>query len=71
MRSHRMQGVRPELQMLRRVPCLMSRTAGWSAATPIAARVASTSRGEHHGFVVIRRLKATPEDPFMIRRGDE
>ena len=28
--------------------------------------------GEHHGFMVInRRLKATPEHPFMIRRGDE
>ena len=39
---------------------------------PTVARVASVRLGEHHGFVVInRRLKATPEHPFMIRRGDE
>ena len=45
---------------------------GLHGATPVAARVASIRLGEHHGFVVInRRLKATPEHPFMIRRGDE
>ncbi|MGE0464390.1 MAG: Hint domain-containing protein [Vicinamibacterales bacterium] len=45
---------------------------GLHGATPIAARVASIRLGEHHGFMVInRRLKATPEHPFMIRRGDE
>jgi len=28
--------------------------------------------GEHTGFVVInRRIKATPEHPFLMRRGDE
>jgi hypothetical protein len=45
---------------------------GLHGATPVAARVASIRLGEHHGFVVInRRLKATSEHPFMIRRGDE
>jgi hypothetical protein len=45
---------------------------GLHGASPVAARVASVRLGEHHGFVVInRRLKATPEHPFMIRRGDE
>jgi len=42
---------------------------GLRGAAPVAARVASIRLGEHHGFVVInRRLKATPEHPFMIRR---
>ncbi len=45
---------------------------GLHGATPVAARVASIRLGEHHGFMVInRRLKATPEHPFMVRRGDE
>jgi hypothetical protein len=45
---------------------------GLHGATPVAARVSSIRLGEHHGFMVInRRLKATPEHPFMIRRGDE
>jgi hypothetical protein len=34
--------------------------------------VASVKLGEHTGFVVInRRIKATPEHPFLMRRGDE
>jgi hypothetical protein len=39
---------------------------------PTVARVRSVTLGEHHGFVVInRRIKATPEHPFLVRRGDE
>ncbi|MCC6856758.1 MAG: hypothetical protein IT189_11955 [Microbacteriaceae bacterium] len=39
---------------------------------PTVARVRSVKLGEHHGFVVInRRIKATPEHPFLVRRGDE
>lgn len=45
---------------------------GLTGAAPVFARVASVILGEHKGFVVInRRLKATPEHPFMIRRNDE
>jgi hypothetical protein len=39
---------------------------------PTVGRVASVKLGEHTGFVVInRRIKATPEHPFLMRRGDE
>ena len=39
---------------------------------PTVGRVASVKLGEHAGFVVInRRIKATPEHPFLMRRGDE
>jgi hypothetical protein len=39
---------------------------------PTVGRVASVKLGEHTGFVVInRRIKATPEHPFLMRRRDE
>ena len=39
---------------------------------PTVGRVASVKLGEHTGFVVInRRIKTTPEHPFLMRRGDE
>lgn len=39
---------------------------------PTVGRVDSVKLGEHTGFVVInRRIKATPEHPFLMRRGDE
>ncbi|QOJ16297.1 MAG: hypothetical protein HRU76_01215 [Phycisphaeraceae bacterium] len=39
---------------------------------PTVGRVASVKLGEHTGFMVInRRIKATPEHPFLMRRGDE
>jgi hypothetical protein len=39
---------------------------------PTVGRVASVKLGEHTGFVVInRRIKGTPEHPFLMRRGDE
>lgn len=45
---------------------------GMRGTIPTVARVASVKLGEHHGFVVInRRIKATPEHPFLMRRGDE
>lgn len=45
---------------------------GLHGAELTEARVASITLGEHTGFVVInRRIKATPEHPIMIRRGDE
>lgn len=45
---------------------------GLRGAVLSVARVASVKLGEHHGFVVInRRIKATPEHPFLVRRGDE
>lgn len=45
---------------------------GMRGTKPTVARVRSVKLGEHHGFVVInRRIKATPEHPFLVRRGDE
>jgi hypothetical protein len=45
---------------------------GLHGAERTEARVASVTLGEHQGFVVInRRIKATPEHPILIRRGDE
>ncbi|MFU8830093.1 MAG: Hint domain-containing protein, partial [Phycisphaerales bacterium] len=45
---------------------------GLHDADRVPARVASIALGEHKGFVVInRRIKATPEHPILIRRGDE
>lgn len=45
---------------------------GLDDADRVPARVASITLGEHQGFVVInRRIKATPEHPILIRRGDE
>lgn len=45
---------------------------GLDDATRVVARVAGVRLGEHQGFVVInRRLKATPEHPVLIRRGDQ
>ena len=45
---------------------------GMRGTKPTVARVASVKLGEHTGFVVInRRIKATPEHPFLMRRGDE
>ncbi len=45
---------------------------GLDDAEQVPARVASIALGEHQGFVVInRRIKATPEHPILIRRGDE
>jgi hypothetical protein len=45
---------------------------GLHGAEHTEARVASVTLGEHQGFVVInRRIKATPEHPILIRRGDE
>lgn len=45
---------------------------GMRGTIPTVARVASVKLGEHQGFVVInRRIKATPEHPFLMRRGDE
>ena len=45
---------------------------GMRGTKPTVARVQSVKLGEHHGFVVInRRIKATPEHPFLVRRGDE
>jgi hypothetical protein len=39
---------------------------------PTVGRVTNVKLGEHTGFVVInRRIKATPEHPFLMRRGDE
>ncbi|MBX3391870.1 MAG: hypothetical protein KF787_04410 [Phycisphaeraceae bacterium] len=45
---------------------------GMRGTIPTVGRVASVKLGEHTGFVVInRRIKATPEHPFLMRRGDE
>jgi intein/homing endonuclease len=45
---------------------------GMRGTIPTVGRVASVKFGEHTGFVVInRRIKATPEHPFLMRRGDE
>ncbi|MBX3384514.1 MAG: hypothetical protein KF864_13510 [Phycisphaeraceae bacterium] len=45
---------------------------GLRGTIPTVGRVASVKLGEHTGFVVInRRIKATPEHPFLMRRGDE
>lgn len=45
---------------------------GMRGTIPTVGRVASVKLGEHTGFVVInRRIKATPEHPFLVRRGDE
>ncbi len=45
---------------------------GMRGTKPTVARVQSVKLGEHHGFIVInRRVKATPEHPFLVRRGDE
>ncbi|MBX3384146.1 MAG: hypothetical protein KF864_11630 [Phycisphaeraceae bacterium] len=45
---------------------------GLRGTIPTIGRVASVKLGEHTGFVVInRRIKATPEHPFLMRRGDE
>jgi len=46
-------------------------TWGLEGASMRAARVAQISIGEHDGFYVInRRIKATFEHPFLVRRGD-
>jgi len=40
--------------------------------TPCPGRVASVRLGEHEGFVVVnRRIKATPEHPFLVRRAGQ
>ena len=45
---------------------------GMRGTKPTVARVRNVKLGEHHGFVVInRRIKATHEHPFLVRRGDE
>ncbi len=45
---------------------------GMRGTIPTVGRVASVKLGEHTGFVVInRRIKATPEHPFLMRRGDD
>jgi hypothetical protein len=45
---------------------------GMRGTIPTVGRVASVKLGEHTGFVVInRRIKTTPEHPFLMRRGDE
>ncbi len=45
---------------------------GMRGVRPTNGRVAGVRLGEHQGFVVInRRIKATPEHPFLVRRGDE
>ncbi|MBX3404419.1 MAG: hypothetical protein KF699_13490 [Phycisphaeraceae bacterium] len=49
-----------------------ARGGGLRGTIPTVGRVASVKLGEHTGFVVInRRIKATPEHPFLMRRGDE
>jgi uncharacterized membrane protein YgcG len=49
-----------------------TRGGGMRGTIPTVGRVASVKLGEHTGFVVInRRIKATPEHPFLMRRGDE
>jgi hypothetical protein len=47
-------------------------TWGLDGCTRTSAAVGSVRIGTHTGFVVInRRIKATPEHPFLVRRGDE
>ena len=46
-------------------------TWGLDGATVRAARVSEVRLGEHDGFCLInRRIKATFEHPFLVRRGD-
>jgi hypothetical protein len=46
-------------------------TWGLDGATTRAARVSEVRLGEHDGFCLInRRIKATFEHPFLVRRGD-
>ena len=47
-------------------------TNGLANAARRSARIAVARHGEHGGFYVInRRIKATFEHPFLVRRGDE
>lgn len=45
---------------------------GLQGSTRVPARVTSVLLGEHVGYIIINgQIKATPEHPFLIRRGDE